>query len=67
MLRKRFVLIAFSLLVAFGSSAAFTVATEAKPGCSKCRKDGCPSGFCYVDCAGCCYEDPNSQYLVCFR
>ncbi|NNE44980.1 MAG: hypothetical protein HKN12_12295 [Gemmatimonadetes bacterium] len=60
---KKAVIVAGLMLATFAMSAGVTVA---KPGCQKCKKDGCPSGYCYVDCAGCCFNDPQHG-VVCFR
>ena len=51
--------------VVFAVSTMVTVAFAAKPGCNSCRKDNCPTGYCYVDCVGCCYNTWNGP--VCFR
>jgi len=60
---KKILVIAGILLATFVASASLTLAA---PPCNKCRKDGCPSGYCYVDCVGCCFFHP--QYgVVCFR
>ena len=54
------------MLAAFVATAAITVVSDAKPACDRCRKDGCPQGFCYVDCVSCCYNDFRVG-LVCFK
>jgi hypothetical protein len=54
------------LVMVFALSAAGTAAFSARPGCNNCKKAGCPSGFCYIDCVGCCYNDPL-RGTVCFR
>ncbi len=59
-------LVALLMVVAFSFSAALTATVLAKPKCQKCVKDGCPPGYCYVDCVGCCYEDPRYPFPVCF-
>ncbi|NNF06551.1 MAG: hypothetical protein HKN21_07305 [Candidatus Eisenbacteria bacterium] len=64
-LRFRIFLTALAL-VAFAGSATITMNAEAKPRCNKCKKDGCPTGYCYIDCGGCCFEDPQHG-VVCFR
>jgi hypothetical protein len=55
-----------SIAAAFVLSVAGTVAFSASPGCNRCKKAGCPSGYCYIDCVGCCYNDPVRGTL-CFR
>jgi hypothetical protein len=65
MSRRLMIAFASMLLLAFGASAAYTMA-QATPGCQKCRKEGCPQGYCYVDCVSCCYNDPRLG-LVCFK
>jgi hypothetical protein len=66
MSRRLLIAFASTLLLVFGASAAYTMSRVA-PGCQKCNKhDGCPQGFCYVDCANCCYNDPRLG-TVCFR
>jgi len=63
-LRKR--MMALVLVTVFVLSAALTAAYgAATPGCQRCKKDGCPQGYCYFDCVGCCYN--SYPYPVCFR
>ncbi len=54
-------------MLTFTVTATYTV-TSAKPPfkCNTCKKDGCPEGYCYVDCVGCCFEHPLYG-IVCFR
>ena len=55
------------LVVVFMLSLMFTVALAGRHGgCLNCNKDGCPKGYCYVDCEGCCYETSDGS-LACFR
>ena len=62
---KKMMTIVVVLFVVFAFSMIATVAMAAKPGCNTCKRDGCPTGQCYVDCAGCCFY--KLGILYCYR
>lgn len=64
-MRKR--LIVGAMLCTFLGSAVFTVLSANAAGCLRCKKQGCPQGYCYFDCVSCCYNDPQYPYPVCFK
>ena len=57
--------VAAIMLVLFMASAVVTVALADPPGCKRCRKEGCPQGYCYFDCESCCYLYFHQVY--CFK
>jgi hypothetical protein len=66
-MKKNFaVVLALILVVTFTLSMVGTLAFAKPPKCDTCRKDGCPEGYCYVDCVGCCYVHPVYG-VICFR
>lgn len=65
MRKKMLALVVVGAIAAFAGGALYSVA-EAGRGCLNCKKDGCPRGYCYVDCGGCCFDHPDYG-LVCFR
>jgi hypothetical protein len=54
------------LLAVFTMSMVATAEILPGPGkCLNCKKAGCPTGHCYVDCAGCCFYQLGTLY--CYR
>lgn len=64
-MRKKMTAIVLVLVMVFALSMAATVALAAPPGCNSCKKAGCPTGHCYVDCEGCCFF--KLGILYCYR
>jgi len=66
-MRKRFFAVVAVLAVASFIGTSMVAVNSDAARCNKCKKkDGCPSGHCYVDCEGCCFEDPFHG-VVCYR
>lgn len=50
-------------LTFFASAAVTVLTTEPIGACLRCnKKQACPAGHCYVDCANCCYILNGTMY-----